>query len=238
MKKGNLAVSAFTKGKLEQDAKKRVLPTKVHFRVHHEDNKVVSFGVENYDPLTNLVPNVFSINAILGKTIKNEGSTHQVFGGIHHAFNFTDQFFLYHKFLFGFKNSKIKSFLEFGLNNERKQIEGEEKDKPKFETIVHKVVDVKVDADVNDKLKVGLDLNVNFDDKKTETKLYSRYDIERGTAFKARLDNFNTVILGLSHKFGFIDLSFTSRLKFNSGNNDVKAHVKTKFGVALELIDE
>jgi len=232
--KEKVGVKLFTNFVLEQDKAKRQAPGKIHVRVHHDDDKILSLGVENYDIFNNWTPDTLSGWFLYGKSL--DKGTKQVFGGVQTAFKLSSKDFLYNKVLLGFKTKELKSFLEFGFLNEKKQMENEEKGK--LTTVVHKVVDLKVDYEVNEKLKVGGDINLNIDTMLPDIKLYKKFLIEKGTTVKVRLDNFETLIMGLSHTFGKIDVSMTARLKHIKPKFEEKNHFKSKFGFNIEFNDE
>lgn len=238
-KKDNVHLSLYTNVKLEQNEKKRELPSKVHLRVHHDDNKIFGFGFESFDPLRGCpVPNVFSAWGLAGGKLQNNFKS---FGGFYTGYQLSSKAFLFQKFLFGLKHKDVTGYFEFSFDRVTKKIkntEGVEIDTVSQE----KSLNFRVNGNCCKDVKLGGDLAYNLDTEKIETKLFGEYAIDKNTFVKAKVQNDNSLTVGLTHNYrGLVNFGFTSRFelakpKTKEGEtaSSLKS-IKTKFGLFIEL---
>jgi len=244
-KKDNLLVTLYTKFDLEQNEKKRAFPGKVHVRIHHEDNKVLSIGLENYDLLNGAHPNDLSLYGIIGQDCKNGYRTYQ---GLYASFKLSTNKVNFHKYLVGLKHNNTNSVsIETGITRHVKTEKEEKLEDTSSILEFDKVIDINADGEVNKDLKVGGDVSFNIDTKDVATKIYASYKIDSETSVKARLENSDTLTLGLTHIYRqLITFGFITSLKLitpakKEGETESqslkKAHFKSKFGVYIEFND-
>jgi len=242
--KDKVFISLYTKLVLEQNEKKRAIPVKVHVRIHHDDNKIFSIGLEDYDVLNNPNPNDISLYGIVGHDFKNG---YKGWKGINVGFKLSTNQINYHKWAFGVKHQHYSVSLETAfirIVKADKSIESRRDDGERVSEF-EKVMDLRADGNLNKDLKIGGDVKFNIDSKKVETKAYATYKIDGTTSLKARLENYDTLTLGLTHTYRqLITFGFISRLKLSQHHAKEgetthvhKTHVKSKFGLSLEFND-
>jgi hypothetical protein len=207
--KENVLLTLYTNVKLDQNEKKRELPSKVHLRVHHDDNKIVGFGFENLDPFKSHTPDVLSGWALFGGHAPHGFKS---FGGVYTGYQLSSKALLFQRYLWGLKHRHLTSYVEFSHDRVTKKIKNTEG--VEIDTISHeKSVNVRVDGNVNRDLKVGGDVAYNIDTQKFETKVYGQYTIDKDTFVKAKLQNDNSLTVGLTHNYrGLINFGFVSRV--------------------------
>ena len=236
-------VSLYTNLKLEQSETKRELPSKVHVRFHHEDNKIFSVGVEKFDFFSGKNPDVISASGLFGKEIN---PTYKAYGGLYSGFGVSAKAALFHKLLFALKSKDFSANVEFGIN---RAVEKKKNEETKEETESVKYVKnaiVRFDGNANKSLKIGGDLAVNLETSAVDVKVFGQYAVDKDTFVKVKVQNDNSVTVGLTHNYrGLINFGFVSKFDFVEGvaakeKDNVKtpatnSHIKTKFGILAEL---
>lgn len=207
-RRDNLHVALYEKVILEQNEKRRALPSNLQLRIHHEDNKIISLGVENYDVLNRVQPNDLSASGLYGHDLRNG---FRVFGGASALFRVSTSNFLNHRYLLGVRHRDVRATAELACNrvNTPVVIEGEKSEKSE----VQKVLDVKIDGVINSTLKTGADVNYNFDTKNFGMRVYAEHQFDSSTSLRARIDNFDSLTFGLVHNYRqLINFGFVSRV--------------------------
>ena len=236
-------VSLYTNLKLEQNESKRELPSKIHVRLHHEDNTIFSVGIEKFDFFSGKNPDVISASGLFGKEVN---STYKAYGGLYSGFGISAKAVLFHKFLLAIKNKDYSANVEFGIN---RAVEKKKNEETKEETESVKYVKnaiVRFDANVNKSLKVGGDLAINMETSALDAKMFGQYAIDKDTFVKVKVQNDHSVTVGLTHNYrGLINFGFVSKFNLVHGvaakeKDNVKiaathSHFKTKFGILAEL---
>ncbi len=200
-----LRLSLYANVKLEQDEKKRELPSKLHLRAQHEDNKIFSVGVEGFDPVFGKcpAPQVVSAWGLYGLPLTNG---YKAFGGAFLGLHLGSRSLQFQRFLLGVKHNNLTGHLEFAVNrvvdkdgaasNERSAI-------------------VRFDSTATNELKVGGDVSYNFNSKAVDAKLYGEYAIDSATFVKAKVQNDNSLTVGLTHNYKqLINFGFISKVNF------------------------
>jgi len=108
-----------------------------------------------------------------------------------------------------------------------------------------KSIDLRVDSTLNSEMKVGGDISYNFDNGKYKVRVSDEYKIDASTTVKGKLENFNTLSLGLTHNYRkLVNFGFVTRLKFDTpvvkegdSNTGLRTNIKTKFGLLVEFND-
>jgi hypothetical protein len=234
-------LTLYANSKLEQSAKKRELPSKLHFRFHHEDNKIFSAGVESYDPFKASTPEIFSVSGLVGGNLPRN---YKLFGGLYSGYHLQSKSLQYHKYLLALKHSNVNAFFEFGFNKVTKKLknsEGVEVDTTSNE----KSVNLRVNGTPLSGIKLGGDLGYNLDNKNLNTRVYAEYSIDSLTSLKAKIENDNTLTLGLTHNYkGLINFGFVSKFELihpkeekTEGSKCCNYSFKSKFGIFAELTE-
>jgi len=253
----NMYVSLYTWFKLEQDENSRKLPSKVHVRAHHDDNKVVSIGFEDYDVLgkDSKFPETISVWGLAGGELQKGWKS---YAGAYTSFNWAVNRMQLHKYMAGVKQGRdFYTFVEAGIN--RKEVivkdettQTETKTYPWIKTAAWKVFG-KPCEDV----RVWGDLTANFDDGAYSGRIAGEYKIEKNTFVKAKIATDRSLTLGITHNFNnFLNFGFVAQLTCaqpKTGTTTEKTGsekspecpiskccvpcFKTKFGVIFEVND-
>jgi hypothetical protein len=203
--KDNYWLSLYTYAKLDQNETKRALPTKLHLRFHHENNKIIGLGVEEWDVINRSSPDVLSAYGLLGGDIQNGW---RGFGGVQAAYKISNSNIIYHKYLLGIKNKITQGQFEFSSNRVTPK-RGETKEEDKWSNNINLIVDHKY----SDKLKLSKDLKFNLDDSKVDVQIGGEYKIDNGTFLKAKVANDQSLSLSLTHNYrGLINFGFAARV--------------------------
>ena len=73
-----------------------------------------------------------------------------------------------------------------------------------------------MDGIINPSCKVGGDINYNFDTSKYGLRVYEDYKLDTSTRIRTRVDNFDTLSLGLTHNYrGLINFGFVTRVNIS-----------------------
>jgi len=208
---------------MEQDATKRAFPSKLHFRFHHDDNKIVSVGVENLDVFNSKKPEVLSAWGLFGGEVQPGFKT---YAGVYSGFGLGPNAFTFHKFLVSLKHKDLTSFVEFGLNRNVTTKVNEDKTETQVVSFA-KTLNFRFDGNVCKDLKVGGDAALNLETQSVDAKLFGEYNLRDGTLVKFKVQNDNSVTLGLTHNYrGLVNFGFVSRvfILFNFSVQSCKLH--------------
>lgn len=234
-------VSLYTNTKLEQNEKKRALPSKLHVRVHHQDNKIFSVGVENLDIFKSTRPDVFSTYGLIGTEVQKGA---KVYGGVYSGFQASSKAFLFHKFLAAYKHKDLTSYLEVGVNRKVEKSTNEETKEVTEKISYTKSATWRIDANIQKGVTVGGDVAYNFDNAKVDTKLFGSVDLGDSTTFRWKVASDNSLYVGLLRNYrGLINFGFCSRFNLvhpvkttlKEGEVAPKSHFKTRFGIIAEI---
>jgi hypothetical protein len=199
-------LSLYANSTLKQNEKSRNLPTKLHLRVHHQDNKILGIGVESFDPLTqNSTSPTLSAWALLGTPAVNG---FRAFGGAFVGFVPDNKHIPFHRYLVGIKHNLGTAHLELNVN--RKLTEStSSKGNLSASSSNERLIALKFDGKANNDLLVGGDVTYNLDNTQCNAKLYGEYILDPATFFKAMLESNQTLSVSLTHQqkglglFGF-----------------------------------
>jgi hypothetical protein len=215
-RRDNVNVSVFADVSLTQNEKVRSLPSKVHVRVQHDDNKIVSVGFENTDVLNSHKPDVLSAWGLFGGNLPNG---FKGFAGAYTGFQLSSNSLLFHKYLLGLKHKDLTGHLEAGINrvNNKSKVKDETTgvETEVDSTVMQKSVNLRVDGNLCRSWKLGADLAYNFDTTNLDAKVQGIYTLDSDTYLKVKAQSDNSLTLGLVHNYkGLINFNFVSKVNF------------------------
>jgi hypothetical protein len=182
-----LSLSLYANSVLKQD--KKQWNNKLHLRFHHDDNKVVSVGVEDWDVLSQQAPQTLSAWGICGFKVDQW----RPFVGISGGFGLQSKKISYHKYLAGLKQKDWSLYAAF--NSKRVTKDG----KDSWANDCSFIADQKVNKDI----KVSADIKCTCDDTcKPVVALVGEYRLDNDTFFKAKASNSdNSLTLSLTKNY-------------------------------------
>jgi hypothetical protein len=208
--KDDVMLSLYANSALEQNIKDRNLPSKLHLRVHHQDNKIFGLGVEGIDPLNiQTASPTLSAWGLYGAKLPHDL---KAFGGAYVGFVPQSKHLSFHRYLLGLKHALGTAHLEFSVDRILTETTSEGK---VLQTVENQSnVSVKFDGKANNDLKVGGDVSYDFLNS-LQAKLYGEYSLDSSTFVKAKVDTENTLSVSLTHNYKGIGLlGFTSKVYF------------------------
>jgi hypothetical protein len=205
----NLWVSLYVNSFLTQNLLKRRLDNKVQLRFHHDSDKILSVGIENYDPLSSSSPDVLSAWGVWGF----ESKGWKPFVGANVAYSISRKKLNYHKYLLGLKQKDWTTYFQAA-------VEGYD----------NKTFTVITDGKVNSDLKVSGDWRLCGKD--AQTTIAGEYRLDGSTFVKAKVSTDQSLVISLNRNFRqLLNLGFTTKFKLN------ECSVGYKFGLLVELND-
>ena len=186
-KNDNTLLSLYVLSILNQSSEKRSLSNKLHVRVHHEDNKVLSVGVEDWDVLSNYSPDVLSAWGIYGLEVNGW----RPFVGANVAYRLSSKNLSYHKYLFGLKQKSFSTYAKAEVDKANNKLD----------------LSLTYDSKVNNDLKLTADLKYIKDSSKevatttTDVTLVGEYRLDNLTFVKAKLSTDRSLVLSITRNF-------------------------------------
>jgi hypothetical protein len=229
-RKDNVYVSLYANSVLKQETKQ--MKNKLHLRLHHEDNKIVSVGVEDWNCCPKSAPETISAWGIWGFKVDQW----RPFVGIHGGYGLNSKKLAYHKYLLGLKQRDWSLYTQV----ESKRVFKDLKDSWSNE------VSVLFDQRVNKDLKVSADLKANVENmSQAQVVLVGEYKLDGETALKARVANDSSLTLSLTKSYRqLLNLCLVTKIQYvaakvKTGETGLiyGGNLKYKFGVLLELND-
>jgi hypothetical protein len=209
----NFAFSLWSKAELTHGEEGNKLPTSLKVRVNHDTNRHFSVGLEKVDLLNGAVPDVVSAHAFQGFDLSDGW---RAYVGPYLAYSFGSHALNKHRYIAGFKHKKFSGWFEGGSTRVEVEVPSKEDPQVKIkETKWNKDVGFRFDANPDNKTKVGGDVIYNPSEKQDlKLKLWSEYKVDNNTSVKAKIENDNSVAVGLTHNYGgFVNLGFVSTVK-------------------------
>lgn len=174
----------------------KTLEGKVHLRVHHP-NAIFSFGVQNWKPLTNKVPNVLSA-WVLGGAKKDEFT---VIGGLNSGFDVQTHSVPFVGALAGLKHKKFTGYLDYCCKRSEAEVEGEVKEgEAKTKMVNSHEVKATFDSRLDKDLLVFGEATTDLT-KLSSLVLGGEYDLGNDTKLKAKVINSNLINLLYTFRF-------------------------------------
>lgn len=204
-------VSLYSTLNITQTESVRDLPSKLHVRVHHKNDAIVSLGVEDYDITKSGAPDVLSALALYGGDVTNEV---RAFGGIYSGFKLSTSTLLFHKYLLGIKHKDVTGYLELAAGDVEMKLIDKITKHVTFKKEWQNDMTLRLMGTPSSTFRVGGDLAYNFQSTALNTRLYAHYDIDKDTFFKARWTHKDeTLTLSLNHNFrGLITFGVTGKV--------------------------
>jgi hypothetical protein len=171
---------------------------KLHLRVHHDDNKIVSLGVEDWDVLSNNGPETLSAWGIFGFKVEQW----RPFVGVGAGLSTQSKKIVYHKYLVGLKQKDWSLYAQLHAQMV--------KDAWKQEAGV--IFDHRINKDI----KVSADIKADVNDiKAAKLILVGEYRLDGDTFVKARVSNDQSVTLSLTKNYRqLINFSFLTKVYY------------------------
>jgi hypothetical protein len=196
-------VSLYVNSSLQHDKKK--WNNKIHLRTHHDDNKIVSVGFEDWDALSKKAPETLSAWGICGF----KADEFRPFVGVGAGWGLQANNLSYHKYLVGLKQKDWTLCAE--LNVQRQDAKDVKDGK------VHwgQTVSVIYDHRLNKEVKVSADLKADINDlNSAKVVLVGEYVLDSSTFLKARVSNDQSLTLSLTKNFRqLINFCFLTKVK-------------------------
>jgi len=229
-RQNDLHVTLYTNMNLVQNEKKRSVNSKYSVRIHHQDNKIFGFGVEDYDPVFNMTaaPRNLTAFGLFGRNLDGM----RVFCGPQVAYNLASRAFAYNKFLIGVKNKVHTGYLEV-LSNRVVKTENSQEVVSRDNSVA-----LRYDANLSNG-KVGADVTYRCGPQTVDAKLFGSYVTDNGTTVRGRIASDRSVNMSIVHNFrGMMNLGFISRFQLNSPSAEGQMrNVRAKFGMIVEFMD-
>jgi hypothetical protein len=162
---------------------------KIQLRTHHDDNKIISIGIEDWDvQSSNKAPEVLSAWGIWGFT----ADQWRPFIGVGAGLGLQSKSIAYHKYLVGLKQKDWSVYTQ--LHAQRQHKDG----KDSWEQNASIIYDHRINKD----LKVSADIKADINDlNKAKFVLVSEYRLDADSFLKARVSNDQTLTLSLTKNF-------------------------------------
>ena len=199
---------------LEQDDKRRAMPSKLHLRYHHRGNGLISIGLEDYDPFQRRCPDVFSMIAIAGSEL---GHGYKGYGGCYSGFRFSERALTFHNYLLALKHKTVAAFMSCGFRKTQKREIEQESGEEKVSHVWEKEISLKVDGKPCSRFSTGGDVSYNFESKNVDTRFYGIFEVDPDTTLKARWQPLeHTLTMSLNRTLrGLINFGVAGRVNKN-----------------------
>ena len=199
-----LHLSLYSLNALNQNNGDRSLTNKFHLRVHHENNKIFSLGVENWDVLSSKTPDVLSTWGIYGLDVNGW----RPFVGANVAYRLSSNKFVYHNYLFGLKQKSFSTYAKAEVKREEEKLDLS----LTFDSKVNS--DIKVSADL--KYSKAKDKELKKDIYTTNVTLVGEYRLDNATFLKGKISTDNSLILSITRNFRqLLNFCFVTQVMIN-----------------------
>jgi len=231
-KKDDVKVNVYSKVVVDQGADRCNSNVTAMLRVHHKDNALVSFGVENWKACQGS-PSTLTAYGSFGKV--KDGAKLSANGYVN--LDLKTKFVPLVRFLATAQKGDVRGYFQANLN--RAQVETDDSEK---KTVVNQTVDVvaKVIKDVDAKTKVGGVFDYNLENKQMNAAIVGSKVIDK-VRLNARLSTDRSLSAGITSAYDDITLGFAAKANLNSvtekvGEADHTRHYATyKFGLSAEF---
>jgi hypothetical protein len=179
-------LSLYVNSNLQQD--KRKWNNKIQLRTHHDDNKIVSIGIEDWDIHSGKAPEILSAWGIWGF----KADQWRPFVGVGAGLGLQSKNIAFHKYLVGLKQKDWTLYAQ--LHAERQSKEGKDSWAQNASVIY--------DHRINKDLKVSADLKADVNNiQAAKVAFVGEYRLDGDTILKARVANDQTCTLSLTKNF-------------------------------------
>lgn len=234
LQKDDVQVFSYSKLVLDQGEDRNNFKATVMWRLHHKNNALVSFGVEDWNPSSGSP-----------STVSAYGSYGHVHDGANLSFNSYFNFDVKKKFLPLAKvlisAQKDKTTGYFQTNVVRTEVETDDKENPK---VTSQAIDfvAKVIHEVDSDHKVGGVVNYNLESKKSDFSLLGMHKTDR-VRFNGKLSSDRTLSLGITSQHDDVTINFAAKSALKSatekvekdGADNTRYWVTYKFGMSAEF---
>ena len=205
----NIWLSLYANTMLIQRPEIKSLNNKLHLRFHHEDNKIVSIGVQDWDVLLGNSPQVLSAWGLYGMNINGW----RPYIGINAAVSLLDKKVDEHTYLIGINQIDWSASIKGGQTRIPAKLEN-------MRTIPdHNVMNINVtyDARINNDLKLTADYNYSTHVKDIalphKVQLVGEYRLDNSTFIKAKVSSDQSFIISITRNFRqLLNFCFVSKV--------------------------
>jgi hypothetical protein len=233
MDKDDIELHIYSKLVLDQGEDRKNCNANVMLRVHHKNNGLLSFGVENWAPCCHAAPTSVSAYGSYGHI--HEGAKLAINGYLN--FDIQKKFLPLAKVLISAEKNDVKGYFLTNIN--RSQVETDDKENP---SSTNQLVDVvaKVVKEVNSTTKVGGVVAYNVEDKKADITLIGMKKLDR-VKLNGKVGTDRSLTLGITSQHDDVSINFAAKSTLNSRTDKVgeseetKHWVTYKFGMSAEF---
>lgn len=228
--KDKVSLNSFSKFIFTQSENKKSLIGNVMFRVHHKNNSLISFGVEDWNSLEGRPKFISAYTSYGHKADKLNLNLNTYFN-----FDLENKCLPLAKFLVKGEKDNFTGYLQANLT--RVHEAPEEKEKP---VVIVQAVDLvaKFVNVLDSKTKVGGALKYNVENKNSEAAIFASHSLDR-VKLNAKVDTNRTLSFGVTSAFDDVTLNFASKSVLNVTNpadsEKRNSWVNFKFGATVEF---
>ena len=208
-------------------------PISATLRYHLGNHTLISAGVEDLDFTKEKYGGMIKAYALHGKALDNGI---KLYGGVCGGYSLLDKMCKFTNFVLSLKNGTFNSLLNMSFIKKKdpnlcNPSSSEEQTKKGCCCLkdCDKVISVKADNKITQKLTLGGDTEFNITNKEVKSRFFALYDIEPDTAVKARWeDKDKSVTMTVNHNFrGLLNFAVTGKFS---------AVKKSDFAIQSKLI--
>jgi hypothetical protein len=232
----NFTLGAFGNFKLNQNDSQKQADTKFHLRAHYKDTGLLSFGLENWDPI-NGQPNLLSAGTSYGHLTPEFNAVLNTY----FVFNIQSRMLSSVRLFLAGKKDKFNGRLEARVTRTLPEVTNTTTTNVTEPIKVNQDVDVKLSFsnDYDSKTRYGGDISYTLLDKITKANIAVRHKMDR-VRLNGKLSSDKTLTCGISSVHDDLTISFAARSTLNNVVEKVldkevsRYWVGYKFGLALE----
>lgn len=234
LQKEKVTLKTYSKLVLNQKGEgKKDFAADILLRIHHQNNALLAFGVENWDAL-NGSPKTVSVYTSYG----HRANSAEVIFNTYFNYNIAQKFLPQAKFLLSGTQGDLAGYLQANVNGVQVNQENDT-NKPlitqnSFDVILKliKIQDLKT--------KFGTAVKYNVDTKKTDAAIFASHVLDR-VKLNAKVATDNSLTVGVTSVFDDVTLNFSAKSTLNNveeltGETKTKKYYTNyKFGYSVEF---
>lgn len=243
--KGKNNLTLLTKIKNEVVEKVSNWPISATLRYHLGNHTLISAGVDDLDFTKEKYSGMIKAYALHGKALDNGL---KLYGGVCGGYSLLDKICKFTNFVLSLKNGTLNALLNMSFIKKKEPniyipnpSEAEIKKSYSYLKDYDKVISVKADNKITQKLTLGGDTEFNITNNEVKSRFFALYDIEPDTVVKAKWeDKDKSVTMTVNHNFrGLLNLAVTGKFsvvkKSDSAVQSKLIPFTSKLGMSIEV---
>ena len=210
-------------------------PTSLACRYHYKNSSVFSLGINDYDHSKGSLNGILNLYGLHGKQLENGL---RLYGGLCLGFKLKDKVTPnFMNCVLSLKNETFNTLIDYEMKNEKNEME-----KSGIYDIVkgcEKIVNVKSDCKINDKLSIGGHTGLNVTKGVIKNVFFANYDIDKEMVVKGKWEDVDkSVTVTFYQKVAnLVGIAVSGRVCpiKKEGGKGMFVPFKTKIGVSLDF---